>query len=297
MRKAFTLIELLVVIAIIAILAAILFPVFAQAKEAAKKVSCVSNMKQIGLGFVMYAGDYDDRLPPFSAGPHTGAPAFTSPYTFNLRYMFAGLVDPYIKSGIKTNTDATIATQDSIKELWACPSSKPGQADNRYTYAYNVYGLGGFSKACIDNPANTSSSCGGRTVATWGVFAGQQYSVPANMTEIDRISETILVVEGVQLARAPQIAIASPTTDPWNVGVWGSHQRGKGDIRTPSGGASTRSSLEQSLMSGRSTNVAYSDGSAKNRRTQGLYHQSFTAEGGAWMGQATTNNGWSRTWE
>lgn len=63
MRKAFTLIELLVVIAIIAILAAILFPVFAQAKEAAKKTACLSNMKQQGLGAMMYAGDVDDALP------------------------------------------------------------------------------------------------------------------------------------------------------------------------------------------------------------------------------------------
>jgi prepilin-type N-terminal cleavage/methylation domain-containing protein/prepilin-type processing-associated H-X9-DG protein len=62
-RKAFTLIELLVVIAIIAILAAILFPVFAQAKNAAKKTTDLSNIKQVGLGTVMYAGDYDDVMP------------------------------------------------------------------------------------------------------------------------------------------------------------------------------------------------------------------------------------------
>lgn len=59
-RRAFTLIELLVVIAIIAILAAILFPVFAQAKVAAKKASCLSNLKQHSLSFMMYATDYDD---------------------------------------------------------------------------------------------------------------------------------------------------------------------------------------------------------------------------------------------
>jgi prepilin-type N-terminal cleavage/methylation domain-containing protein len=62
--KAFTLIELLVVIAIIAILAAILFPVFARARENARRASCMSNLKQIGLGFMMYIQDYDERYPP-----------------------------------------------------------------------------------------------------------------------------------------------------------------------------------------------------------------------------------------
>ena len=76
-KTAFTLIELLVVIAIIAILAAILFPVFARARENARRSSCQSNMKQIGLGFAQYTQDYDERLPA--------------------RYWMAGL-QPYIKS-------------------------------------------------------------------------------------------------------------------------------------------------------------------------------------------------------
>src|SRR5512142_2638021 len=62
-RKAFTLIELLVVIAIIAILAAILFPVFAQAREAARKTSCLSNTKQLGLAVMQYVQDYDESYP------------------------------------------------------------------------------------------------------------------------------------------------------------------------------------------------------------------------------------------
>src|SRR5947207_10733174 len=62
-RGGFTLIELLVVIAIIAILAAILFPVFAQARESARKISCLSNTKQIGLAAMQYVQDYDEGYP------------------------------------------------------------------------------------------------------------------------------------------------------------------------------------------------------------------------------------------
>src|SRR5690348_17116492 len=62
-RQGFTLIELLVVIAIIAILAAILFPVFAQARDKARAAACLSNVKQIGLGLMIYAQDYDETLP------------------------------------------------------------------------------------------------------------------------------------------------------------------------------------------------------------------------------------------
>jgi len=69
--KAFTLIELLVVIAIISILSAILFPVFARARESARRASCLSNVKQMGLGVMMYVQDYDERY-PLGAGPREG---------------------------------------------------------------------------------------------------------------------------------------------------------------------------------------------------------------------------------
>ena len=70
LRRGFTLIELLVVIAIIAILAAILFPVFAQAREKSRQTACLSTMKQISVGFQMYLGDYDGKLP--GGAPYVG---------------------------------------------------------------------------------------------------------------------------------------------------------------------------------------------------------------------------------
>src|SRR2546423_6076610 len=79
LRPGFTLIELLVVIAIIAILAAILFPVFAKARENARKTSCLSNLKQMGLGLMQYSQDYDECMPKGASnnrGNGWGGPVF-----------------------------------------------------------------------------------------------------------------------------------------------------------------------------------------------------------------------------
>jgi len=107
-KRAFTLIELLVVIAIIAILAAILFPVFAQARAAARAISCVSNAKQYSLAILMYAQDYDETIPRhdnngsrvYGIGPFL-TPDWGNPGVFNVNNppaMFANVVLPYIKN-------------------------------------------------------------------------------------------------------------------------------------------------------------------------------------------------------
>lgn len=105
-RRAFTLIELLVVIAIIAILAAILFPVFAQAKEAAKKTSCLANTKQIGTALFLYAGDSDDTLCQTSWESDLTRQSFNPSGTYQIHWTY--LMQPYIK-----NWDMFVCPSDS----------------------------------------------------------------------------------------------------------------------------------------------------------------------------------------
>jgi prepilin-type N-terminal cleavage/methylation domain-containing protein/prepilin-type processing-associated H-X9-DG protein len=107
MRRAFTLIELLVVIAIIAILAAILFPVFASAKEAAKKTVCLSNMKQIGLSLQLYLIDYDDQM--FFRSGNVNGRSGDIPTTNTNRWW--NMLMPYIKnSGVFQCPSDTLPT-------------------------------------------------------------------------------------------------------------------------------------------------------------------------------------------
>lgn len=87
-RKGFTLIELLVVIAIIAILAAILFPVFAKAREKARQATCSSNMKELALAILMYVQDYDEAI----------VPVYNDNYGVPNRYCWFEQTEPYIKN-------------------------------------------------------------------------------------------------------------------------------------------------------------------------------------------------------
>lgn len=136
MRRGFTLIELLVVIAIIAILAAILFPVFARAREKARQSSCLSNVKQLALGALMYAQDYDERLVPSAI---TGNP---SDYD-----NWFELVQPYVKN-----------TQVLICPSWSSYTLGYGWNYSPLTYNWQSPGgyiYGGVPLAMIAQPAET----------------------------------------------------------------------------------------------------------------------------------------------
>jgi prepilin-type N-terminal cleavage/methylation domain-containing protein/prepilin-type processing-associated H-X9-DG protein len=110
-KKGFTLIELLVVIAIIAILAAILFPVFAKAREKARQSSCASNLKQIGLAVNSYKQDYDETYPLNREAGDGNSPRRMSGPSCDLgpQYFWIDGLVPYIKND----------------KLWVCPSAEP----------------------------------------------------------------------------------------------------------------------------------------------------------------------------
>lgn len=169
-RRAFTLIELLVVIAIIAILAAILFPVFSQAKAAAKSISSLSNTKQLGLGWLMYAGDYDDKVVPEVVWNSNDAlywygfagSAF-SPWTYELLpYEKSGQItqDPQISPNVQGNPKYYSTDQyDTYNPEYSYNYEQldpwlyaPGNPLATYGF---VYTMNGVASTSLSTPAQT----------------------------------------------------------------------------------------------------------------------------------------------
>jgi prepilin-type N-terminal cleavage/methylation domain-containing protein/prepilin-type processing-associated H-X9-DG protein len=160
---AFTLIELLVVIAIIAIIAAILFPVFAQAREKARSISCLSNQKQVGLALTQYVQDYDEVYPQEHPGTNNPAVDDNNGQLESTDYgsPFEKIM-PYVSRGNATNTASL------TQQLFTCPddSDPHGQtlgvactstapAPGVTSYLINAYFLFGATLAQVQEPAST----------------------------------------------------------------------------------------------------------------------------------------------
>ncbi|MBI5833531.1 MAG: DUF1559 domain-containing protein [Armatimonadetes bacterium] len=175
-RRGFTLIELLVVIAIIAILAAILFPVFAKAREKARQSSCISNGKQLGIAILQYAQDYDEQLCPPAVGVVDTPTA----------YGWQDLVQPYIKSS----------------QAFDCPSAaikmRYNAATGRFWRRRGGVGAGATTDACSGAalPANTESSYGtnsfdtpaGQPAMSCGPFSAETTSLSSIVSPANVIS-------------------------------------------------------------------------------------------------------------
>lgn len=257
LKKGFTLIELLVVIAIIAILAAILFPVFGRARENARRSSCQSNMKQIGLGFKQYIQDYDEKFPLAIAD--TGG----SPGAFDGGDQgWAQAMQPYMKS----------------TQIFQCPSEtnppsspantggfNPGYSD--YWANAQVVNSSGVSEASIDAQALTVLNGDGQSVggsnaaATDGTAA---YVVTPGNGNIDQQSGNG-VLTGTATALGAPMATVFPTLYASNTGTTAIY-----DTTTPTAlGRGGKRHLDGS-------NFAFTDGHVKWLRPEKLKNDRST---------------------
>ncbi len=183
-RRGFTLIELLVVIAIIAILAAILFPVFAQAREKARSASCLSNLKQLGLAVAMYVQDYDERF----AGGSThlqGDPGNCIGHRW-----WIDMIEPYVKNrGLKNCPSERVRIPYFDPTIADVPGTQCGEGIYYSSYSWNVI-------ICWEDGANGINSIpgfsclGDPNFRYWGIRRGTSLAAVARPAEVIAIMDT-----------------------------------------------------------------------------------------------------------
>ncbi len=196
LRRGFTLIELLVVIAIIAILAAILYPVFAQAREAARKTVCISNMRQIGTAVMMYVQDYDEYYPILKSVPND--PDGTSLVPVVVQGAAAGdweerlvsitnVLQPYTKNnGIFICPSAVAGCPGRTFTIPTSPGSRAQWKLTYWVWGYNFPGVAGFSYT--PGTAAYSNFCimDGRSMASLGSSGGSIWPPAEQVIMIDQ---------------------------------------------------------------------------------------------------------------
>ena len=170
-QKGFTLIELLVVIAIIAILAAMLLPALAKAKQKAHAISCVSNLKQVGVALALYVGDFNDRFPPITSYEIPGNVASPSA-------AWSKTLGPYIKQQGNTFTS-------QANKVFICSSAVYGSPNNS----------GPLKLSGADFLSNTYSAAGSLNGINPANGKATQEDIPRKSAIRFVVSDTILVVE------------------------------------------------------------------------------------------------------
>ena len=181
-RRAFTLIELLVVIAIIAILASILFPVFAQAREKARQASCTSNLKQVGMGVMMYAQDYDEGLPLAAYNP-AGQPLV----------QWYDVIEPYVKSGTQGQIVGGVASQRNAAPFWICPSIDNTNVPLAAGDAAPTFPAQSYNRSLSYLANGNLMPFWHSGFASFGTFPGK----PSSLAGIGAAANVVLVAEGM----------------------------------------------------------------------------------------------------